>query len=405
MEQSAAAAVSNGAVGPAVSTVDSAAAQVLPTPESVAAQAAEILGVMEQFKLDLLTVNQATSDLVLTLWTNNAATMLEITTGSTASTVGLWTTAHNDLSTSWTAFSETVIRTASDMSAKVQDVFRTAVDASRSIWDGIKPAIGDPVNVVINSILNAGLIAGFNKIAQYVKLDGIGSIEPARYAEGGRIRGPGGPKADVIPIMASAGEFMQPAAAVDYYGQSFMEAIRQRKLPKFAEGGAITAEGPGADAALGWMQGQTFSDYLGDAQARTDAIFSSIIANLDDSLGGYPLGETLAKLPPMLAGGLSSAIVSAAKALSPPTGHGAATNEATWQNMWGVISSQFSHAQMTSGLRFTDTGYHSKGQAIDIASTKGEPGMHEIADWIAKNFPDSTQMIHQPTPPANILNG
>lgn len=407
--QSPAAAVSSGPVTSNAVIPSSSdgvvAAAVLPSVDAVTTQAADILGVMEQFKLDMLTVNQATSDLVLSLWTANAAQMLAITTGSTTSTLQLTQQSHTDMLSSWTTFSDLVIQTATNMSVKVQDIFSTAVNASKSIWDGIKPAIGDPVNVVINSILNAGLIAGFNKIAGYVKLDGIGALEPAKFADGGRIRGPGGPKADIIPIMASAGEFMQPAAAVDYYGPAMMEAIRQRKFPKFAEGGAVTAEGPGADSALSWMQGQTFSDYLGDAQARTDAIFSQIIANMDDSLGGFPLGESLAKLPPMLAGGLSAAIVEAAKSLSPPTGHGAATTESTWMNMWGVISSQFPDATMNSGLRFTDDGYHSKGQAIDIGSSKGEAGMHDIATWIAKNFPDSTQMIHQPVPPANILNG
>ena len=32
---------------------------------------------------------------------------------------------------------------------------------------------------------------------------------------------------------------MQPAAAVDHYGVEFMEAIRTRRLPKFANGGMI----------------------------------------------------------------------------------------------------------------------------------------------------------------------
>ncbi|WP_299558727.1 phage tail tape measure protein [uncultured Sulfitobacter sp.] len=49
---------------------------------------------------------------------------------------------------------------------------------------------------------------------------------------GGRIRGAGGRRQDNIPIWASAGEFMQPSASVDYYGADFMEAIRQRRLPR-----------------------------------------------------------------------------------------------------------------------------------------------------------------------------
>ncbi|WP_329064876.1 hypothetical protein [Amycolatopsis sp. NBC_01480] len=65
------------------------------------------------------------------------------------------------------------------------------------------------------------------------------------YADGGPIAGPGGPKADVIPIMASDGEFMQPADVVAHYGVGYMEALRQKKLPKFANGGQIVASNIG----------------------------------------------------------------------------------------------------------------------------------------------------------------
>ncbi|WP_027947220.1 transglycosylase SLT domain-containing protein [Amycolatopsis taiwanensis] len=59
------------------------------------------------------------------------------------------------------------------------------------------------------------------------------------YATGGQIAGPGGPRDDVVPIMASAGEFMQPADAVDYYGVGFMEAVRAKQLPRGGDGAAM----------------------------------------------------------------------------------------------------------------------------------------------------------------------
>lgn len=48
----------------------------------------------------------------------------------------------------------------------------------------------------------------------------------------GLIHGWGGKKADVMPIMASRGEFMQQASAVDYYGVDLMRAINERKIPR-----------------------------------------------------------------------------------------------------------------------------------------------------------------------------
>ena len=50
------------------------------------------------------------------------------------------------------------------------------------------------------------------------------------YADGGLIRGAGGPKQDNVNINASAGEFMQPVAAVQKYGKDFMERVRNLQV-------------------------------------------------------------------------------------------------------------------------------------------------------------------------------
>jgi tape measure domain-containing protein len=61
-----------------------------------------------------------------------------------------------------------------------------------------------------------------------------------KFATGGKLRGPGTGTSDSILMWGSNGEFMQPASSVNYYGEAFMEAIRQRRIPKFAEGGSIS---------------------------------------------------------------------------------------------------------------------------------------------------------------------
>jgi hypothetical protein len=60
-------------------------------------------------------------------------------------------------------------------------------------------------------------------------------------ATGGPIDGSGGPTEDNILIRASAREFMQPVSAVDHYGLPFMESIRTRQFPRFADGGLVAA--------------------------------------------------------------------------------------------------------------------------------------------------------------------
>jgi TP901 family phage tail tape measure protein len=63
-------------------------------------------------------------------------------------------------------------------------------------------------------------------------------------ADGGMVPGYSPhPKADNVPIMATAGEYMQPVDAVDFYGKEFMDAVRNKKVPRgiqhLASGGMV----------------------------------------------------------------------------------------------------------------------------------------------------------------------
>lgn len=88
--------------------------------------------------------------------------------------------------------------------------------------------------------------------------DSGGLASAGRLATGGPISGPGGPTDDVIHAMLSAGEYVQPADVVDYYGVGFMEALRSKQLPKFASGGKVSPTdlggivGLNAGAAAAW---------------------------------------------------------------------------------------------------------------------------------------------------------
>ena len=80
----------------------------------------------------------------------------------------------------------------------------------------------------------------------------------------GKLEGAGGKRQDNLLFWGSRGEFMQPAAAVDFYGVEFMEAIRTRRLPKFAEGGALGGMPASGGGAFPWPAPQiTFIDQSG----------------------------------------------------------------------------------------------------------------------------------------------
>jgi hypothetical protein len=63
-------------------------------------------------------------------------------------------------------------------------------------------------------------------------------------AEGGPVDGPGTKTSDSVLVRASRGEYVQQAEAVDYYGEPFMAAINQKRIPRqalpgYAAGGKV----------------------------------------------------------------------------------------------------------------------------------------------------------------------
>jgi hypothetical protein len=94
-----------------------------------------------------------------------------------------------------------------------------------------------------------GVVSGASSIVPGQAINGLAA------AEGGLIKGPGGPKSDAIPARVSPGEYIVKAEAVSSFGVHNLEAINRGlqipslerlSLPKFAEGGLV-----GASAASG----------------------------------------------------------------------------------------------------------------------------------------------------------
>lgn len=70
------------------------------------------------------------------------------------------------------------------------------------------------------------------------------------------------------------------------------------------------------------------------------------------------------------------------------------------ESMRRVMAARFPMLQLTSGLRFTDNGYHSKGQAADFSNGgDSTPEMRAATKWIYDNYRRKTiQLIHHPSP-------
>lgn len=64
-------------------------------------------------------------------------------------------------------------------------------------------------------------------------------------------------------------------------------------------------------------------------------------------------------------------------------------------SMAQAVAARYPGMQLTSGLRFTDDGYHSVGKAADFSDGDTDtPGMQSLSSWIAANYPQSLELIH-----------
>lgn len=129
--------------------------------------------------------------------------------------------------------------------------FSGIVDSLRSAWDGILDGI-------------KGLFRRAADFAEkwipFVGDDAARLIrrftDPEKKADGGLLQGPGGPRDDLIPLMASHGEFIVNAAATAR-NLPLLEAVNSGAVLRFADGGVVevpVGEGfawAGADGVAG----------------------------------------------------------------------------------------------------------------------------------------------------------
>jgi hypothetical protein len=123
----------------------------------------------------------------------------------------------------------------------------------RSKTATIKVYADVPTGIYHKSGLNApAATGGYGADLAATYLAGGGQ---ARRRYTGLLNGPGTPTSDSIPAWVSTKEFVQNAAAVDYYGPDVMYALNARSIPKdlfealgFAAGGSAGTKGNGVSA-------------------------------------------------------------------------------------------------------------------------------------------------------------
>jgi hypothetical protein len=130
---------------------------------------------------------------------------------------------------------------------------RSVGDAFRGLAAGVVNSLQQMASQMIAQLILTRLLKSALGGFAGGGLVGGGGGAPG-HAEGGLIRGPGGPKSDSIPARVSPGEYIVRADAVSAFGVENLEAINRGlrvpslerlSLPKFAEGGLVGNPGGG----------------------------------------------------------------------------------------------------------------------------------------------------------------
>lgn len=154
--------------------------------------------------------------------------------------------------------------------------FTAGTTAIGKAWDAIKGIVQKPIEFIVNTVLNDGLIAGYNKIASTFKAPEIPRIELAwlKKAEGGRIGGYSPTsRSDNIPAMLTAQEHVIRQRSAIRMRRRFpgvLEYINQHgSLPGYRGGGPVLPYQlmsewvkknlPGARITSGYRQGSITS--------------------------------------------------------------------------------------------------------------------------------------------------
>jgi len=277
-------------------------------------------------------------------------------------------------------------------------------------WNGIKRAAAEPINFLIETVYTKGIKATWDKIAKSVGLDlALPTVRPIAYANGGvenhtaQIARAGAMRLWAEP--ETGGEAYIPLAP-GKRGRStaILADVASRfgyGLTQFADGGVWGWAGDLWDSAK--AKAASVAKVLSNPVGALTSMITNPMKSVLGNIGGGSIGKIAAQLPKQAVDSLIEKVKGLVSSVAPSGGSPAGAMG--WQNMWRIVSGAFPGASLNSAFRpgaITAVGtpsYHGQGRAIDVS-----PSM-AIFNWIAKNFPNSSELIYSPAGGRQLYNG
>ncbi|MBG9259602.1 phage tail tape measure protein [Corynebacterium belfantii] len=181
-------------------------------------------------------------------WTVRVETLKSVWEATTGAIGAGWEWLKGALHSGWMWISGNVIEGFKAGLSGLRDFFSSVVNGIKSTWATLRSALAKPVNFMINTVYNGGILKAWNVIAGL--LPGLKQGNPLagipEHAKGGRIAGPGTGTSDDVLMWGSNGEHMLTAKEVQRAGGHnaiyFMRDLIASRTPFTWDGGRFIAD-------------------------------------------------------------------------------------------------------------------------------------------------------------------
>ena len=308
---------------------------------------------------------------------------------------------------------------------KVEPAFKTGVKAIGAAWKMLEGMVKKPVEFIVNTVINKGIIGPYNKLAKLFDVNQVDTIKlpwstksPSAglddskrshgYADGGVLPG-NTPGRDVHHFASptggrlslSGGEaIMRPEWTKAVGGRGAVAAMNAAaRTGRFALGGIWDGAKKKAGGVLRNLGSKA------KLLANPGEAIEQIVEGMLNAMPGKDSG--LAKiLASMAKKTAKSAISSVLGFFGAPGGAGAGVSSGMgWEKQMQVLRAVFPGLPLNSGYRpgaRTATGnpsMHGAGRAVDV------PPRMDVFNWIKANYPNSKELIFSPAGARQLYNG
>jgi hypothetical protein len=292
--------------------------------------------------------------------------------------------------------------------------FQAAKTGIATAWNALEGITKKPIKFVIQTVLNDGLIGGFNWLSSKIGGPTVARIPlPKGFAQGGVLPGYT-PGRDVHSFYSPTG------GRLDLSGG---EAIMRPEFTRLVGGkkgvdrlNSLARHGYAGGGVLDWIKkkGVDSFNWMKDKASAVMRAVKDPIGFLKSKLPRIPGSDLMAeaavgvknKLVGIAGQKLSGLWRAFKPAFTKASGTGVGSNARGWQQLWSIVHGLLPGIQLTSSFRpgsITASGnrsYHALGRAIDVA-----PPSMAAFERIRNAFPNATELIYSPAGARQLKNG